>query len=299
MALPGFCDCGRFLSPADMVAGGRMRCPGCGREGPIPSPAIVRIERESDPYFGGVVTEVEPEGAGGTGIGGHVKGILLILGCVVVAVGLLLPAVSRPGYPARRAQCSNNLKQIGLALYNIHDATGHCPPAAIIKDGRALLSWRVAILPYLEQRALYTEFHLDEPWDSPHNKALLPRMPAVYACPSDRVASPATGLTTYRVLVGPGTLFEGAEGVKLDDVTDGTATTLAVVESPLAVPWTKPEELAYDPRGPLPPFGSEHRDGFKALFADGSVRSIPSATADLALRRLITRNGGEAISLDR
>ena len=78
----------------------------------------------------------------------------------------------------------NNEKQIALAMHNYHAANDHLPPAAIKdKAGKPLLSWRVAILPYLEQAALYNKFHLDEPWDSPHNKALIASMPAVYACP--------------------------------------------------------------------------------------------------------------------
>ena len=85
---------------------------------------------------------------------------------------------------AARSQCINNLKQIGLAMHNYHAMHKTFPPAYTVdKAGKPLLSWRVLILPYLEQDALYKEFHLDEPWDSEHNRALIDRMPATYRCP--------------------------------------------------------------------------------------------------------------------
>ena len=235
-------------------------------------------------------------GGGGLAIGGIVtNGIATVM--LPVSLALMLPAVQAAREAARRAQCINNLKEIGLGLLKTNDAVGHYPPAAITKDGTPLLSWRVAILPYIGQQALYNEFHLDEPWDSPHNNALIARMPAAFACPSDPAASPTTnGLTTYRVLVGPGTLFEGDQGQGIASVIDGTAVTLAVVESTQAVPWTKPDELAYDPGGPLPPIGSKHPAGFNVLFADGSVRFIRSSVQERMLRNAATRNGGEVIN---
>ncbi len=79
-----------------------------------------------------------------------------------------MPAVFASRSAAHRAQCTNNLKQIALAYHNVHSATNTFPPPAIAdKDGKPLLSWRVAILPYVEQQELYNKFKLDEPWDSP------------------------------------------------------------------------------------------------------------------------------------
>src|SRR5205085_607175 len=106
------------------------------------------------------------------------------------------------------AQCVNNLKQIGLAFHNYADQKDGFPAAAITgPGGKPLLSWRVAILPYIEQQALYQKFKLDEPWDSPHNKELIKYMPTVYACPSrNRDAEP--GMTAYRVFAGKDTLLE-------------------------------------------------------------------------------------------
>ncbi len=122
-----------------------------------------------------------------------------------MGIALLLPAVQAVREAARRAQCTNNLKQIGLALHNYHSATNGFPAAAITsKDGKPLLSWRVAILPFIEQQNLYNEFHLDEAWDSPHNKALIARMPKTYLCPTAPVRQ--EGTTTYKAFVGGGAL---------------------------------------------------------------------------------------------
>ena len=249
----------------------------------------------------GIVGLVKINGSGGrlTGNGLAIGGIVtnaIATAMLPVSIAFMLPAVQAAREAARRTQCVNNLKQIGQALRNSHDVNGHYPPAAITKGGTPLLSWRVAILPFIDQKALYDQFHLDEPWDSPHNKALLPRMPAAYSCPSDPATTPAAkGLTTYRVFVGPGTLFEEGVPVDIRSVIDGTAVTLAVVESTQAVPWTQPDELAFDPAGPLPPIGSKHPGGFNALFAAGTTRFIRTSMDERRLRSLITRNGGEVL----
>ena len=149
-----------------------------------------------------------------------------------------------------RDRSLENLKYIGLAMHNFaerHDAA--FPAAAIRKDGKPLLSWRVAILPYLDQEALYEKFHLDEPWDSPHNKALLEQMPDIYA--PGRRKDRSEHSTYYQVFAGPGALFGGDEGTKLADVKDGMAMTLMVVEAARPVPWTKPEDLPFDESKPL------------------------------------------------
>jgi hypothetical protein len=203
---------------------------------------------------------------------------------------------------ARQAQCVNSLRQIALAMHIHHDAKKTFPPAFLAaKDGTPLLSWRVAILPYIDQEALYDEFKLDEPWDSPHNKALLPRMPAIYRCPSSGTGG---GMTTYLVPRGERTLFPGATGVSVRDVTDGTAFTIMVVDAgdAKAVPWTKPEDWEVgDPwaNRDFPGIDAllgHHGDGLPTAFADGSVKVLRKSINVPVLKALLTRNGGEAIS---
>jgi len=111
-----------------------------------------------------------------------------------IAVALLLPAVQAARESARRMQGSNNLKQQLLAMHNFHDTHNGFPAAySTNKDGKPLLSWRVHILPYIEQQPLYNEFKLDEPWDSEHNKKLIAKMPQVFRSPNS-TARP--GMTT-------------------------------------------------------------------------------------------------------
>ena len=168
--------------------------------------------------------------------------LLVVMAVIAILISLLLPAVQHVRHAAARTKCANNLHQIGLALHNYHDVNGHLPAAAVYdKDGKPLLSWRVLLLPYLEQDALYRQFHLDEPWDSAHNKKLLAQMPKVYA----PVAGEAKGTdkTHYRVFTGKGTVFEGDKGIRLTDIPDGTSNTILVVEAGDAVPWTKPADL--------------------------------------------------------
>ncbi len=215
-----------------------------------------------------------------------------------VLVALLLPAVQSAREAARRAQCVNNLKQIALAMHNYASANNVFPkPAITDKDGKPLLSWRVAILPYIEQMELYNKFKLDEPWDSPHNKALINEMPPTFVCPSRANVQPGT--TNYRVFVGNGAFFEKDQGTAIANITDGTSNTLMVVEATEAVPWTRPDsELPFDPNAKpsLCGAGSPHPGGFNAAMGDGSVRFIKNTIAVQVFKALITRAGGEVIN---
>jgi prepilin-type processing-associated H-X9-DG protein len=236
----------------------------------------------------------------GVAIGGIVLncvGILFALPMLLIGPALLLPAVQAAREAARRAQCSNNLKQIGLAMHNTVSAENHFPPPAIYdKEGKPLLSWRVKILPYVGQDSLYRKFHLDEPWDSPHNMALVSQMPEVYACPSAPSSNPRTnGETIYQVVVGAHTIFDDPKGVSLATITDGTSNTLLVCEAARPVPWTKPEDIVLPDDAPPVGIGPAHLGGFNVLFADGSVRLIKKSVDPSVLRAYATRDGNEVI----
>jgi Protein of unknown function (DUF1559) len=192
-----------------------------------------------------------------------------------------------PGHPDPRARTVNNLMFMGLAMHNFAAMNGgRFPSAAIRKNGKPLLSWRVAILPYLEQFALFERFHLDEAWDSPHNASLLKEMPGVYAPVALGETRPYS--THYQWIVGPGSLLNGDEGTRMDVNIFGKLS-LMVVEAAEAVPWTKPEDLSYDDEKPLPGLGGPFEDGSYATFGDGSVRFLSEDHAPETLRALITQ----------
>lgn len=177
------------------------------------------------------------------------------------------------------------------------------------RKGSLSTSWRVLLLPYLEEDNLYKQFHLEEPWDSPHNKPLSEKTPRCYV-PALGGNDPP-GLTRYQGFVGPGTAFERG-GLTWDDFPDGRSGTILVVEAAEPVLWSKPEDLVYDPDKPLPTLAGSftkpvhflcyeihRRPGFNACFADGSNRFISSKTDKEIIRGLITRNGGEKVDLSQ
>ena len=195
----------------------------------------------------------------------------------LVSAGVALPAVQKVRNAAARMQSQNNLKQIALAMHIYHDAHGSFPPAAICdKKGKKLLSWRVAILPYIEQDALYKSFKLDEPWDSEHNKKFGAALVRVYMDP--RLPN-GTGATHYKVFLGKETPFDWLQSKKIQDISDGSSNTIMVVAAGDAVPWAKPEDFEFDSTKPLPDLTKPFPQ-LLAAFCDGSVRSINPAMKD-------------------
>ena len=225
-----------------------------------------------------------------------------------VISSLLEPAVIASREAAMRTQSMTNLKRIGLALHNYAAVNQHFPPAVIRdKAGKPLLSWRVAILPYLDDsdigaagaQALYGQFHLDEPWDSEHNKPLIAKMPAAYRDPHEEATSTNV---SYFMPTGPGTIGENPEGTKFQQITDGMSKTIMLIEAKHDIPWTKPEDLEIDPDAtkPLPKFGGHMPNGlFATAFADGSVHVFSLGVVDSSLlRAMLTIAGGEVIDVN-
>jgi RNA polymerase sigma factor (sigma-70 family) len=282
-------------------------------------------------------------------------GVLLALGLACSGAGLAAylgtPVHSgNAGVPARdlyqherdnrasdklrdKLRSMNNLRQLALAIWNYTDTFKRGPtPAIYDKNGKALLSWRVALLPFLGQDKLYRQFHLDEPWDSPHNKQLLKAIPPIYAPVGGSGREPYA--TYYQVFVSQtdaergqragtpagaepspsaqqtpnparpaesrriGAAFEKHRSLRLpDELRDGCSKTILIIEAGNPVPWTKPEDLPFAMDEPLPQLGGLFTDVINAAFADGSVYHLKHDLDEAALRAAITRNGGEAVDL--
>ncbi|HMP68540.1 MAG TPA: DUF1559 domain-containing protein [Pirellulaceae bacterium] len=228
-----------------------------------------------------------------------------------VAIALILPAVQQVRTAAHRTTSMNNLRQLAIAAFNFESAYRRFPAAySTDADGNRLLSWRVHLLPFVEQEALYREFRLDEPWDSEHNLALLERMPDIFRSPRSE-ADP--GMTVYLgvggeqgVLIAP-SANRADTGIRLADITDGLSNTLMLVEvnDTLAVPWTKPDDgintdsLELET---LEHFFGLYPNGTNVAFCDGSTRFLSShLRLDLWIH-LLKRNDGHVIDyweLDR
>ncbi len=287
--------CGLETTVADLYAGQSEPCSRCGK--PITIPGT--------PAAPGTPVYPPPKPARKSPILiivlAVVGGLVLLLFCSGIPIALLLPAVQSAREAARRAQCQNNLKQIALALLNYEQANKCFPPAVFTDDrGKPMESWRVAILPYLEQQALYQQYDSKQPWDSPQNRALGNTRLQEFRCPSDQsTANP--GETNYVRIIGKDTVGGlSNEAVKLSDITDGTSNTILVVEvSGLNINWEEPRDVTADEFMDMVSKGRASRQsgGFQAVMADGSVHFISNTIDPKTLRALLLRNTGEPKAL--
>jgi Protein of unknown function (DUF1559) len=230
--------------------------------------------------------------------------LVLVVGGLLGLLLRVLRGVETHSERARRSQCVNDLKQLGLALHNYHEAFGCFPPAYVADaTGKPMHSWRVLILPFLEQSTLYDAYNMDEPWDGPNNRKLLGQRPVVYDCPS-RDGGPT--LTSYVAIVGPRTAFPGSKTRSLGEISDGTTETILIAEvANVDIPWTEPRDLdvgtmswiVNDPSKPA--VSSVHRRAPTLLFADGSVRSLGTFPSSATLRAMTTIDGGEPVDLEK
>jgi hypothetical protein len=314
------CVCGRELQSPEELAGHPGTCPACGEVRMVPRRLAVHDarERESESVGGGSarntrsVDRSEAKALPGIGRPPARDGEwsktferLNVLGMVVVTTLALCLAVLPLVWPSgpvgnvnpvpdaltRAQEARGKLHFVGTAMVSFAlDNNIAFPPAAGGKGIHPNLSWRVTLLPYIEEKVLYNQFHLDEPWDSPHNRQLLTRMPDLYRIPE---TDDPPGMTRYRVFVGKAAAFELPEpgardprGRRIQDFKN-LGDTILVVESADPVPWTKPDELVYDPEGPLPRL-SQVAGGPRALMGGGTdVRVLDPNMPEAELRKLI------------
>jgi uncharacterized protein DUF1559 len=238
--------------------------------------------------------------AAGLGAGGAIAVVLGVL-CVVlllcggVLVALLLPAVQAAREAARRMQSGNNLKQLALAMQNYHDTYNALPPAVVTDSaGKPLYSGRVLLLPFMEQKPLYDQFRLDEPWDSPANQQFSQMDLKVFRDPSAPPGSP--GQTDYLFITGVGTGMEPRPRAQFSDLIDGTSNTVFMIEiKGSGINWAQPSDLDVSQPLSLPP--GNHPGGNLSVFFDGHTQMIPSGTPPQTIHAIGTRGGGENVSL--
>jgi prepilin-type processing-associated H-X9-DG protein len=218
---------------------------------------------------------------------------------------MVAEAVKKVREAATRMTEANNLKQIGLALHNYHDSNGRVPIGAVGAKGavlqnpkdKPLLSWRVALLPYIEQEPLYREFKLDEPWDSAHNKKLIEKMPKIYAPP--KAGKP--GMTHLQMVVGPNAMPDQFARFPAS-FPDGMSNTIAVIEAAEPVIWTKPDDVKLTgkemPIDLRKKFGGQFPGGFNVVMWDGSVRFVKDSVSDTTLSRALNPRDGQPLGSD-
>lgn len=217
---------------------------------------------------------------------------------VAVAGLVAIPAAGNDEPPSWKAVVTsqNNLKQIALAFHNYESAFGFFPQDVKDKDGKAILSWRVLILPYIEEDALWKEFKMDEPWDSDTNKKLIEKVPKVFAPVHTKAKA---GHTFYQGFTGGGALFGFKSKMTIIDIPDGTSNTALVVEAGDAVIWTKPADIAYDPKKPLPKLGGDLDGNFNLALADGSVGWVRKGFDEKLMRRVIEVNDAQLVEASK
>ncbi len=210
---------------------------------------------------------------------------ILLLGLLAQCGGCLMTLEPLSGYfvheGAYRAACAHNLRQTWTALQAYYAQHGRFPPAyATDAAGRPTLSWRVFILPYMEQQSLYDRCVLNEPWDGPHNRELIKSdvlAAPEFQCPHHRWRDRTS--VSYLALTGPGTAWPGATGSKRADFRRGPASTILLVEvAASGISWAEPRDLdirdLLSATSGLRPSSNHGRNGFHALFADGSIRYL-------------------------
>jgi hypothetical protein len=182
------------------------------------------------------------------------------------------------------------MARLAGAIAQYESLNGRFPPAALIgKEGGRLLSWRVLLLPQLGERALFERFHLDEPWDSDHNRALIRFMPSVFRDPAPS-SQDAPFTTCYQVFDGRGAAFETPRELSLKkdfDLSKGDIIVLAEADTPVI--WTKPQDMAYDPDGPLPTLRLRCDLRYFTARLSGAVMAFPADAIENELRKLIPR----------
>lgn len=263
-----------------------FHCPNCGVEWKVSNqPASGRgiCKHCGQPVSGRTINDsVAPKSNTSTWL--QLLAVTVMIGLMVA---LFLPSVNT-ARSGRMPPCRKNLKQIGLALLTYNSVHGSLPPAFIAdKDGQPMHSWRVLILPFLDESGIFAQYDFSKPWNSRRNARLAVHMPKVFRCPSSK--NPRPGYTNYLASAGPGRLFDGNRATRLEEIADGQSNTLAVIEVPDSqqVSWLDPRDSF------VTAAQSNHPGGANALLADGSVQFLVDRLSPETIAALQSIAGGE------
>jgi hypothetical protein len=258
--------------------------------------AAVADEPEDRPRRRGDGGKAAAAVGAGLGIGtvlavvGGLLAVLCLCGGGGIAVALLLPAVQKVREASARVETSNHMKMIGIACHNFHDVNRTLPSPKMTVPQSADLSWRVSLLPYMDQINVFNALDKNAAWDNPRNQQLLSPMPMPYHHVLREPEKKGTD-TLFQYFTGPKTLWPNpTDKMSLIKITDGTSNTFMFAEAASGVPWTKPADMAIQPGQPLP----LPPDRFMACMCDGSVRMvIRSRAPDPVLHLYIDPNDGQ------
>ncbi len=285
MPIPFTCPhCGTLTNVDDQYAGQSGPCASCGQTITVPDAAHGTSGPANRSSAGAAIAVL---------LGVIFVGFFLCAGGIMWFRMTVVPTAQMR---AQRNQCNNSLKQIGLAMHNYHDVY-RCFPAAVMTDeeGNPRRSWRVAILPFLQEGATYDQYDFNESWDGSNNQALEGDRPVAYECSVDAAAGPFDASCV--MIVGEGTVGgEPNAGVEMQDITDGTANTIVAIEvSASGIHWMEPRDMTVDEAIAYitDPAASgrvhAHPGGVNAILADGSIHLIPSTSTSEELRAMMIR----------
>lgn len=222
---------------------------------------------------------------------------------------LVIPSVGAPYSYQQRMHCMNNMRQLILACHNYESAKKSLPPAVIEdNEGNPMHSWRVLILPYIDEQDLYDQYDFDEPWDGPNNSELATKIPAIYQC---KLAKLGPTETTYKFVSDPDAIFDGTREPMFGDIPDGSSNTIAIVEDgSKPINWMKPEDVSIDEAiTALTKVNKAHGHAIDGMFettyfgatvalADGSGMFIRHGVNREELRKALMANDGQIPDLD-
>ncbi len=275
-------------------------------DGPPPLPASSEshedlpppLPTETRPHLcGAIIGAISKEGEGQFITPRRIAlagGVLL---CFLIAGVLLRNAIVESQTVEKRIIACNHFKCIGLAMSNFAYAHECLPPAVghgstgFASASKPPVSWRVLLLPYIEEQDLYEQYDFDEPWDGPNNRKLLNKIPPLYRSPG--AAGDPTHATVF-VITGPETVFPKGDKVTFESIGDSASNTALAVEAIRPVPWTKPEDIEYDLTFRSSSLGGVYPNGFHVLFCDGFVDFVEDTVDDNRIRAMFTKHGDES-----